>query len=190
MKTPDREELLRHARTPDDSATLAFAGVIGRLLASGRRPLIRGLSEAAFQRLLDERFPGLVLANGDTEAPESRFDEFEDLVALLLEYRVEASETLSCLCHAIATASMGDDHLWQDMGLPSRQALSRLMQEQFPVLKARNVGDMKWKKFFYRQLCERAEVPICKAPSCAVCTDYRVCFGPEEGGAGRAGAPS
>jgi nitrogen fixation protein NifQ len=40
---------------------------------------------------------------------------------------------------------------------------------------------MKWKKFFYRQLCEKAQVPICKSPSCAICTDYKLCFAPEEG---------
>jgi nitrogen fixation protein NifQ len=40
---------------------------------------------------------------------------------------------------------------------------------------------MKWKKFFYRQLCERAGVPICKSPHCAECCDRALCFGPEEG---------
>jgi nitrogen fixation protein NifQ len=54
------------------------------------------------------------------------------------------------------------------------------MAECFPALAARNVGDMKWKKFFYRQLCEHAAVPICKSPNCADCVDYRACFGPED----------
>jgi nitrogen fixation protein NifQ len=53
------------------------------------------------------------------------------------------------------------------------------MTEHFPELAKRNVGDMKWKKFFYRQLCERAEVPICKSPNCADCVDYQACFGHE-----------
>ena len=30
-------------------------------------------------------------------------------------------------------------------------------------------------------LCERAGVPICKAPHCADCCDRALCFGPEEG---------
>ena len=38
---------------------------------------------------------------------------------------------------------------------------------------------MKWKKFFYRQLCERSGMLICKSPRCADCVDYRICFGPE-----------
>ena len=65
-------------------------------------------------------------------------------------------------------------------GLPNRAVLSRLMQTHFPTLAAKNIGDMKWKKFFYRQLCERAGVPICKSPHCADCCDFRVCFGPED----------
>ena len=44
----------------------------------------------------------------------------------------------------------------------------------------KNTGNMKWKKFFYKQLCDRAEVNLCKAPSCQVGADYRSCFGPEE----------
>ncbi|MCK7499364.1 MAG: nitrogen fixation protein NifQ [Comamonadaceae bacterium] len=31
---------------------------------------------------------------------------------------------------------------------------------------------MKWKKFLYKQLCEREEILVCKAPSCAVCCDH------------------
>ena len=66
------------------------------------------------------------------------------------------------------------------MGLTGRQALSDLLQQNFTALHDKNVGNMKWKKFFYKQLCERAEVNLCKAPSCQVCADYRSCFGPEE----------
>jgi nitrogen fixation protein NifQ len=39
---------------------------------------------------------------------------------------------------------------------------------------------MKWKKFFYKQLCEREGVNACKAPSCAACDDYSKCFGSED----------
>ncbi|MCH2242435.1 MAG: nitrogen fixation protein NifQ, partial [Aquabacterium sp.] len=81
--------------------------------------------------------------------------------------------------HAVATASLGDDHLWQDLGLPSRAVLGELMQRCFPTLAARNTRDMKWKKFLYKQLCEREGLFICKAPSCQACSDQPLCFGPE-----------
>ena len=106
-------------------------------------------------------------------------DEFDDLVGLLIAHQTEDAPDSRWLAHAIATASMADNHLWQDLGLPSRVELNALMQTRFTLLKLKNAGDMKWKKFFYRQLCEAAEVLICKSPSCRECTDYSVCFGPE-----------
>ena len=42
-----------------------------------------------------------------------------------------------------------------------------------------NTGDMKWKKFLYRQFCSREGIYVCPAPSCGVCKDYAKCFGPE-----------
>lgn len=180
---PDPDATLRHARRPDDPATLAFAGIIAQSLRAQRQPLIRGLSERCFERLLREYFCGIELANA--AAPQlppagTTYDEFEEIVDLLLEHRASPREQNGWLAYAIASAAMGNKHLWQDLGLPSRQVLSLLMQTHFPTLAARNVGDMKWKKFFYRQLCERAGIPICKSPHCADCCDYRSCFGPED----------
>ena len=177
----DYQTLLAAARDPEDDLTLAFAGVLGQALDAGQRPLIRGLPEASFQQILDAFFPGADLDNGDLTTDNAALDELGDLFDLLMESRREPSEPLTWLSHAIASAAMRDNHLWQDMGLPNRALLSRLMADHFPALAARNVGDMKWKKFFYRQLCERAEVPICKSPNCADCVDYQVCFGHGEG---------
>jgi len=169
-------DMLSRARNPSDPAALAFSGVIGNSLERGRRPLVRGLSEARFQRLINEYFHDLELSNG-ADMPSPAGDEFADLLALLLESRAAPDERRAWLAHAIASATMGENHLWQDMGLPARKLLTQLMRENFPALAAKNTGDMKWKKFFYRQICERAEVPICKAPHCAECCDYGECFG-------------
>lgn len=186
-RVTDDTALLRCARDPNDPLTIAFSGVIGRALAAGQRPLIRGLSEEEFCRLLQRYFPDALLENGtDTggvRAGAAGDDELGELFALLREYRRDERRETIWLARAIASAAMRDNHLWQDMGLPNRAFLSRLMRDWFPDLSARNVGDMKWKKFFYRQLCERAGVPICKSPNCADCVDFRVCFGPETGDA-------
>ena len=62
---------LARARRPGDPATLAFAGVIDQALRASRQPLIRGLSESCFQKLLEEFFCGLSFANGERcAAPE------------------------------------------------------------------------------------------------------------------------
>lgn len=112
----------------------------------------------------------------------ARGDEVDDVAALLRDHvdplagpRAEAELVIE----TIAVACLGDNHLWQDLGLGSRAELSALMRRWFPALVLKNRFDMKWKKFLYRQLCEREEILVCKSPSCAVCTDAAVCFGPE-----------
>src|SRR5689334_12087217 len=125
-------ELLFQTRRPRDLDTLVLAGVIGMSLKAGRRPLIRGLSEARFQKLLNEYFLGLALENGHSDSGARRDDdEFADLVDLLLEHRSEPTETSAWLAYAVATAAMGENHLWQDMGLPSRKHLSEFLRLRF-----------------------------------------------------------
>jgi nitrogen fixation protein NifQ len=114
-----------------------------------------------------------------TERRENRLEELDDLLGLLLDHRADDSLATLEMARFVAQACMGDNHLWQDMGLPSRDALNALMQSFFPALHGKNSANMKWKKFFYKQLCERADIFLCKAPSCGVCVDYEKCFGPE-----------
>ncbi len=176
----DRQQLLACVRRPTELATLAFAGVIGLALVDGRRPLIRGLSEARFEKLLNEHFfLDAMFPNGEERPGIEAADEYADLVTLLLDHRAEPTEKNAWLAYTIASATMGEHHLWQDLGLPSRRALSDLLRLHFPALAAANVSDMRWKKFLYRQLCERHGVAGCKSPHCAECGDYAECFGAE-----------
>ena len=119
----------------------------------------------------------LILARRDARA-----DEVADLLALLLDHADPAAgsaDERAAVAGTVALACLGDNHLWQDLQFGSRAELSALMRRWFPALVAKNAADMKWKKFLYKQLCEREELFICKAPSCAVCCDRAVCFGPE-----------
>jgi len=112
----------------------------------------------------------------------TRDDEVDEVRSLLLAHADPAAgspQDIALVAETVAVACLGDNHLWQDLQLPSRAELSALMAHWFPVLKARNSGDMKWKKFLYKQLCEREDIQVCKAPSCAVCSDQPLCFGPE-----------
>lgn len=142
-----------------------------------------GLESGDFRALMAHHFPGFSLPTPLAHAPGlgERSAEWDELHVLLLEYRAgfdEASETW--MATVVATACMGGDHLWQDLGLWARADLTRLMAENFPGLSARNNRDMKWKKFLYKQLCERTGVYVCRSPSCEVCVDYAKCFGPED----------
>lgn len=103
-------------------------------------------------------------------------EEIADVAALLAEFASELEPPPTDLVARMAMASMGPNHLWEDLGLSSREELNALMQKHFPRLKAMNSGHMRWKKFIYRLLCERAEVLICKSPHCEACDEYALCF--------------
>lgn len=124
--------------------------------------------------------------NALAERIATRRDEIDDLMSLLRDHADPAAglaADLDAVAWAIACASLGDQHLWQDLGLTSRSELSMLIDHWFPRLAALNTHNMKWKRFMYKQLCLREDLLICKAPSCGVCCDYGVCFGPEEASA-------
>jgi len=184
--------LMDHATDPDAPEVQALAGVLATAWERhGLRQLpLTGLGPRETRHALARWFPGLDASLGldwrrlaGAERIEPRADEIEELVALLAEgaLAVQAPrQEAMWVAHALAQASLGEDHLWQDLHLPSRRQLSALMSQWFPSIATRNVLDMKWKKFLYRQLCERAGLSICRAPSCGVCSDYAVCYGPEE----------
>lgn len=185
------ELLLRGAAAPDEPATLAMAGVISLhelRLPAYRTPIV-GLNEHELRRLLQRFFPALDLAQAVVWLPLDHYplytpgvgDEFPDLLNLLLEHVSFPGEEARWLAHTVATGCMGRHHLWQDLGLRDRGMLSALLSVHFATLFRRNVGDMKWKKFFYKQLCDKVEVNLCRAPNCGVCTDYQRCFGHEPG---------
>jgi nitrogen fixation protein NifQ len=121
----------------------------------------------------------------DTAVPDTlkgfggRRDEFDDLLGLLLDNKSGPDHEAEMMARWVAVSCLGENHLWQDMALPNRGALSSLMETHFKPLYDRNVDDMKWKKFFYKQICVREGFMLCKSPSCGECVDYDKCFGPE-----------
>jgi nitrogen fixation protein NifQ len=131
---------------------------------------------ADYLALIDPRWQ----AGGELAAAGERHDEYEDLRDLLLDGApVHSSDIVELAC-CVARACLGSDHLWHDLGLPSRVELSGLLNDYFPGLASRNTANMRWKKFFYKQLCEQVGIRACRAPTCGVCAQYGECFGSEE----------
>lgn len=110
---------------------------------------------------------------------EMRQDEWEEMRGLLRRNRRGCDDLELVMADVLAAGCLGGDHLWRDLGLATRAQLSELMQTNFPTLFERNNANMKWKKFFYKQLCEEGGGYVCRAPSCQECTAYQDCFGPE-----------
>lgn len=149
----------------------------GRMLGEGCLPAHLGLGEEGFARLCADYFPGWLLPMADGGAES--IPEADDLRRLLSDHLATDLVSAPWMSEIVVTACAGSDHLWQDLGLPDRAWLSRLMQLNFPLLAAANSGDMKWKKFLYRQFCAREGIYVCPAPSCGECHDFARCFGPE-----------
>lgn len=113
------------------------------------------------------------------ELLELRRDEWLELSLLLLDGRRGHEQEEVWLADIVATACLGSNHLWRDLGLASRLDLRKLLCQNFPRLAMRNVQDMRWKKFFYKQLCEQDGGYVCRSPSCGVCPTYDECYGEE-----------
>jgi nitrogen fixation protein NifQ len=166
------------ARFADDPNRSLLASMIaGHAVGNGCLPLHLGVGNGHYEDLLADYFPFFetVAQNDQVEA----IPEWSDLQKLLLDHRAGERDSELWIADIIATACAGRDHLWQDLGLINRDELSQLMWVNFPELARSNVGDMKWKKFLYRQFCSREGIYVCPAPSCGVCKDYAKCFGPE-----------
>lgn len=175
-------ELASHAAGHSNDHALACM-IASLCTGGGALPDWLGLEPPAFACLLRRHFPGVDLGdrpNIGRPLHGKRQEERDELVDLMLLDKAGDCPSEVWMAHIIAAGCMASDHLWQDLGLWDRTELTALMRRNFPPLAARNVKDMKWKKFLYKQLCEAEGIYACRAPSCEVCVDYTVCFGPEE----------
>lgn len=161
--------------------------LIARMLSSqvagfGDMPRWLGLSQDGFETLMEHLFPKAEInqfGKYSKELDVARSDEHSELRELFLSHGVAEPWVNERVADILVAGCMGGDHLWQDLGLWSRKDLTALIGSAFAPLAEKNVHDMKWKKFFYKQLCIQEGVYTCRAPSCQVCADYAACFGPE-----------
>lgn len=100
---------------------------------------------------------------------------------LLLARRSTAGDIGRWLAGMVARRAMAPNHLWEDLGLRDRSELTRLMARHFGPLAVRNTNNMRWKRFFYRMMCEDDGFVMCATPVCTQCADFDLCFGDESG---------
>ena len=162
-----------------------LASVIAAALGEPHQPLTEalGLDRPTLARLLDRVFPGAD-AVGDLVAadagPGEEAIEEPDYRALLLSGRATGAEIEAWLAHIVARRSLRPEHLWISLGLRNRKELSEMLHRHFPAVAGRNVHGMRWKKFFYREMCQAEGVYVCKSPVCDVCPDVGECYGVDE----------
>ncbi|MFS2225138.1 nitrogen fixation protein NifQ [Pantoea sp. B65] len=111
------------------------------------------------------------------ELQSGRQQELTELADWLAQWQAPGASPMHQI---IASVALGFNHLWQDLGLSSRETLRLLMSDCFPQLVVMNHANMRWKKFFYRQRClqETGEL-LCRSPSCDDCCEWAYCFAAE-----------
>lgn len=142
-----------------------------------------GLSSDELAALLERNFPSVRIKCDDL-LPGSKRDDNDEVTMLrdlLLARRSTEGDTGRWLAAMIARRVMEPNHLWADLGLRDRGELSRLLKRHFAPLARRNVNKMRWKRFFYRTLCEHEGLILCTTPVCTECKDFNHCFGDESG---------
>ncbi|GLH82078.1 molybdenum processing protein [Bradyrhizobium sp. SSBR45G] len=144
-----------------------------------------GLSTVELIALLAQLFPAAAIdsswlpINGAAPAPDD--DEIAMVRDLLAAQRSTDGDVSRWLAAMVARRAMEPNHLWEDLGLRERSELSRLLLRHFAPLASRNTRNMRWKRFFYRMLCEDDGFVMCTTPVCTQCNDFQLCFGEESG---------
>ncbi|MEL6196675.1 MAG: nitrogen fixation protein NifQ, partial [Pseudomonadota bacterium] len=141
-------------------------------------PDLLGLSAGAYADLAHSVLTPLQPDLDVVPAPQAPEQE---AVATLIAWRGGAATPLARhLAQILARRAMEPNHLWEDLGLPARPHLTALIARHFPRLIALNAANMRWKKFFYRQICADSAFSLCLAPSCDACDERADCFAPDE----------
>lgn len=110
------------------------------------------------------------------ELLDIRAQERNELITLLCSHADERVPDAMQMAIIVATACLTQFHLWHSLGLADRGQLGILLKHNFPELHAQNTKNMRWKRFFYRCLCEQGGDYLCRAPSCSECRSYKECF--------------
>lgn len=142
-----------------------------------------GLADDELALLIECWFPSArnVMARWYRPSERAEDDETGMVRGLLLAQRSTAGDTGRWLAAMVARRAMEPNHLWEDLGLRDRSELSRLLLRHFAPLATRNTKNMRWKRFFYRTLCEDDGIVMCSTPVCSRCGDFDLCFGDESG---------
>lgn len=185
------QQLYSTANTHPNSLWLSHM-ITAHYLGISQLPDQMGLTVEQWQQLWQFHFPHakklqLLVTQHSTEKGQLRqqlldlrLHEWQDVVTLLGANRRGQHPSEIWVAHIVAAACLSNQHLWKDLGLRSRTMLKQLLRYNVPSLVIKNQKDMRWKRFFYKQLCEQEGGYVCRSPSCEQCSTYQECFGHED----------
>lgn len=147
-----------------------------------------GLSKENIDALLIKFFPA---AGPDDLQPKTQDDPTpvqepnQDLLKILLAHVPRDTsgsmhQPAAWLARVIAARAALPGHLWMAMGFFERQELTAAIGRHLPSLAVANQQGMRWKRFLFKQVCDATGGTLCKTPNCGVCSDYALCFAPDD----------
>nr|WP_254223742.1 nitrogen fixation protein NifQ [Burkholderia multivorans] len=154
--------------------------------ASRNELALLGLSHTQLTRLLARHFPALsrdvvaaLAAPFIVRSLQPAHVTFVATLHALLLRDIGAAvavDDADCVASIVAHACLRGDHLWRDLGLDGRDAVAAMLDRYFPAVAARNVGQLRWKKFLAQEAAASLRLPPEPAPGCPDCEDFPVCF--------------
>lgn len=143
-----------------------------------------GLTSAELTNLKRTVFPQWVPpATEGMSIDTEPLPEINSEVRLWLLSHVPADETPPIsrwLAQILAARAAHPGHLWIAMGLFKRPQLSSAIRRHLPFVFAANNKNMRWKRFFFKQICDLHGGTLCSTPNCGECSDYALCFAEDE----------
>ncbi|WP_241293292.1 nitrogen fixation protein NifQ [Burkholderia stabilis] len=187
VSEPAWQALLSATNSSDSSDARLFGTLVAARACRNELSLL-GLSPGQLTGLLARQFPHLPATDAAEFAPAIAMAllpaEHSAFVATLHARLMGdanpavARDDADCLASIIAHACLRPDHLWRDLGLDGRDAVSAMLDRYFPALAARNVAHLRWKRFLAQEVAASLGVPPGPAPGCPGCEDFGFCFPP------------
>ena len=179
-------QMLLSAATDAPSADARRFGTLVAARACRDELALLGLRPARLHALLARHFPhlrpadaaALVPLAAAAPLPNPHADFVATLHALLMHdaHRAVDRDDADCVATIIAHACLRPDHLWRDLGLDGRDAVTAMLDRYFPALAARNVAQLRWKRFLAQEVAVSRGLPPGPAPGCPGCEDFGFCF--------------
>lgn len=159
-----------------------FACLLAVAAQESGQAVTLGLSEEELAELRQNLFPTAALPPAGTSAPSPVINP--EVLELLLahvprDHHGHPQPTALWLAKALAARAAHPGHLWVAMGLFERPQLTAAIRRHLPTLAAANHQGMRWKRYLFKEVCNRNGGMLCKSPNCGVCSDYALCFAPE-----------
>lgn len=187
VSEPAWQALLSATNSSDSSDARLFGTLVAARACRNELSLL-GLSPGQLTGLLARQFPRLPATDAAEFVPAIAIvllpAEHSAFVATLHARLMGdanpavARDDADCLASIIAHACLRPDHLWRDLGLDGRDAVSAMLDRYFPALAARNVAHLRWKRFLAQEVAASLGVPPGPAPGCPGCEDFGFCFPP------------